>query len=96
MASNTNLKAGAMLLVIAVTAALVLNKFDPIYKLGFAVILAPVVITLIINTPVVPVAGDSTATAGPSGVRSIPWAYIGKALQYLSVAIFGYILFTGN
>ena len=94
MASNTNLKAGAMLLVIAVTAALVLNKFDPIYKLGFAVILAPVVITVIVNTPVVSVAGDPTASL--PGARSIPWAYIGKALQYLSVAIFGYILFSGN
>ena len=88
MASNTNLIAGAFLVLIATVAAFSLNKSDPIYKLGFAVVTIPVVLATVINTPVV--------EAESSGARKIPWGHIGKALQYLSVAVFGYILFAGN
>lgn len=88
MAPNTNLMAGAFLVIVSTVAALLLNKSDPIYKLGFAVVTMPVVLATVINTPVV--------EAEPSGGRKIPWGHIGKALQYLSVAVFGYILFAGN
>jgi uncharacterized membrane protein YkvI len=94
MASNTNLKAGFILLIIAITASLTLNRFDLIYQLGFVVLIAPVLITVIINTPVT----EKFEFKKINGIRelikpeNIPWQHLGKALQYLSVILFAYIM----
>jgi len=95
MVSNTNFKAGFILLIIAITASLTLNRFDLIYQLGFVVLIAPVLITVIINTPVT----DNFEFKKISGFRdlikpeNIPWQHLGKGLQYLSVILFAYIMF---
>jgi len=95
MVSNTNFKAGFILLIIAITASLTLNKFDLIYQLGFVVLIAPVLITVIINTPVTE-KFEFKKIKGVSELikpENIPWQHLGKGLQYLSVILFAYIMF---